>query len=67
MGGFVLLDNAIEDLFSMHRDRSRRLDADTNLMARNGHNRDRYVITDSKPFVHPPSQDQHVGNLKQIE
>lgn len=59
----VLRGDAAKDFLAMYGNRSRRLNADANLLAVNVHYSDGYILTDSKPFTDLSSQDQHVDTV----
>jgi hypothetical protein len=48
------------NLFSMHRNRFRRLNTDANLMAMDPHHSDGHLLTDPKRFTNPTGQNQHI-------
>jgi hypothetical protein len=60
MGRLTLRDDAEKNLFSMHRNRFRRMNTDANLMAPNPHLSDGHLLTDPKCFTNPTGQNQHI-------
>jgi len=59
----ALLEDAVEDFFSMYSYRFRCLDSDTNLVAMNAQHRDGHVVSDSNAPTYAASRDQHAGHL----